>query len=237
MSVNIFDYQYTKISDLLIPIDTFIQEVCYIEHPPECIMNILNHFIRSKCVGGTHSFIMPYPYSTPVYKGNEQLQMLIEKDNRKLEEKILNLWLTALDKRVYPLLENMVTDELVHRFDQSKTDRAIIHVFSGKVIIYNHSNTTLVNIISFSSYLTTLMSLYSRPSDSSPLYNDWRKATVRSLINVHGDQVIQFYDFMKSDKLYHIRGWYDDRTRPVADELAKDVLLKYQRGDKIILTI
>ena len=235
----IFTENFTKLSDLLIPLPVFNKMVQYVEGLPEFML------MRKMFVSDTESYdisndtyVLPYPYLEPLYDAR---QLAAVKDEAA-RSRIVNEWKHKVFERSSKFAENGLMQHVITEFDNDPDHAVIIHITSGTMVFFHYSCIKDLSVLNMHCRLPQMASLSKLevPDEVAQRNIDIMYRT--HLMDARYRQVYVF-DYIKQDPSnptgQAILATTQDHTAmsiDISTKVANNILTSVKAHKKIILT-
>lgn len=236
---NIFSENYTKLSDLLIPLPVFNKMVQYVEGLPEFML------VRKMFLSDTEShdisndtFVFPYPYLEPLYDVRQLSTIKDEAARSKVESE----WKHKVFERASKFAENGILQHTIDEFDNDSDQGVIIHIVSGTMVFFHYSCIKDIYVINLHCRLPQMMSL-----SKLDITDEITQHTINMLYRTHlldaRYRQVYAFDYIKSDPCnptgQPILATTQDHTAMpinISTKIAANIISSVKDHKKIILT-
>lgn len=165
MYPNLNTYKFKTMSEFMVPMQTLIQTVQYIEGCPSYDLDIMKQSNSGEQVKiNDELYTIPYPFIEPVNPEYYQAGVLINNMNNNE----LSLWKKQIDTRVYPIVHFSVTKQFIEHFDSDPNNACFISAITGYIVSFNYQSISDVKIVNIPNNVASLMSNFLKLSQVSP---------------------------------------------------------------------
>lgn len=141
---NLFECEFTRLSDIMIPLKTFSEQVELIEGIGEYHIS-LKKLINGKYVDVTDSvYTAPYPFTVPVQP--QLAEYCKEHSINTLAECVHDEWKREIDFRATPFCETALDEKVIQQIDDTPYLGAIVHLMSGYIVTVDYRYLTDIQI-------------------------------------------------------------------------------------------
>lgn len=133
---NIFECEFTKLADIMIPVQTFIQQVNMVEGLPSYTVRLCKEVGEERRDVTDTMYVLPYPFVDPCddrlaeYCKTNALDSLTKKEHDE--------WKAKVDYRIHPFCENALSAELIEQIDQTPYLGILVHVMTGYIATFDY---------------------------------------------------------------------------------------------------